>query len=120
MKRLAIVSPLVALVSFLPVVTLLLASCAPSSYMGHDHEFVWHRDVFALPDREPPGGPVIYPGPEPSPDGRQPTGPVLEPPASPQEPPAEPPAPEPARCWPGHGWGDKNHAHCGPPGRRGR
>ena len=82
--------------------------------------------------------PVIYSGPEPSPDRRGPAVPIpaperpqepLEPlpapspdprPTPPPEPPAEPPnggeCSKPER--PGHGHGDPNHCHTGPPGTR--
>ena len=90
------------------------------------------KPVPAPPKRQPPA-----PTPTPKPPATPPSAPPTTPPAPPPAPPSAPPAPpvtfeapppaapppvtpgptpptQPAR--PGHGYGDTNHVHTGPPG----
>jgi len=92
------------------------------------------KPVPAPPKRQPP---APTPTPTPKPPATPPSAPPTTPPAPPPAPPSAPPAPpvtfeapppaapppvtpgptpptQPAR--PGHGYGDTNHVHTGPPG----
>ena len=67
---------------------------------------------------QPPAAPTATPKPSPPPAvaASAPVDQVAAAPAA--APPVEPPA-QPSETRPGHGYGDKNHAHSGPPGQQG-
>jgi hypothetical protein len=75
------------------------------------------------PKAKPPVAPPAT-APQPSPPAPvAPSAPVVQiaaasPPAPPATPPVEPPAQQ-SDSRPGHGYGDKNHTHSGPPGQQG-
>ncbi len=98
--------------------TLLLAACTPGAIYTID---VSPGDgVPIAPTPEDPDQPIFGPCPGPcipvEPLPPEPEPPVETPPEPepPVAPPIEPPGGEP--CKPGHGHGDPNHCHSGPPG----
>lgn len=73
------------------------------------------------PKAPSPTPPTRTPAPAPSPPQPPVAEPVASPPTQPPQPAVSPPPPEPqatlgAATRPGHGYGDKNHIHIGPPG----
>jgi hypothetical protein len=103
-----------------------------ASQPGSPHASGAPKPVPAPPKRQPPA-----PTPTPKPPATPPTAPPTTPPAPPPAPPSAPPAPPvtfeappppapppvpPAStpptgsARPGHGYGDTNHVHTGPPG----
>jgi hypothetical protein len=82
----------------------------------------------APPVQPPKAKPPVTPpaaAPQPSPPApAAPSAPVVQvaaasAPPPPAPPPVEPPAAQPSDSRPGHGYGDKNHTHSGPPGQQG-
>jgi hypothetical protein len=73
------------------------------------------------PPPRPPHHPPPPPPPHKPPPPPPPPPPHKPPPPPPPPPPHKPPPPEPPTSTrPGHGYGDKNHEHTGPPGGKGR
>src|SRR5579884_3188390 len=71
------------------------------------------------PPPTPPGSPPPPPSPPP-PSPPPPSPPPPPPPPAPPPPPSPPPTAPTPPTRPGHGYGDKNHVHTGPPGHQGQ